>query len=181
MAKRLTLVELLGNIGITSMGEGNAALIRREHHISTIEDLMCLTPVQIELSGASQNRTIGRSQADQIYESLRSPRIQAILQKASTWLELPASKERANEAKAQLQSTDIAIDLKGKKVCFTGTAPISRKDLTSLLEAHGAVVQSSVNKETEILFIADPNSTSSKAVSARKNGTQILAYTELGI
>lgn len=173
MAKRLTLVELLGNIGITSMGEGNAAIILREHHISTIEDVMGLTPVQIELSGASQNRTIGRSQADQIYESLRRPRIQAILQKASTWLELPTTSERVHKA--------IAIDLKGKKVCFTGTAPISRKDLTSLLEFHGAVIQSAVNKETEILFMSDPSSTSSKAVSARKNGTQILAYTELGI
>lgn len=181
MAKRLSLAELLGNIGITSMGEGNAKIILGEHHIYTIEALMGLTPVQIELSGASQARTIGRSQAEQIYASLRTPRIQGILQKASAWLELPASKERAIEAQAQLQETKLAISIEGKKVCFTGTAPISRKDLTSLLEAQGAIVQSSVNKETEILFIADPNSTSSKATSARKNGTQILAYSELGI
>lgn len=182
MAKRLTLAELLGNIGIAAMGEGNAALLIHDYALTDVTGLMGLSPHQIEVAGKSQGKTIGESQGGQIYEGLRIPRVQAILKNAHAWLVDPEQKALATQqAQAALKATDLSIDLKGKKVCFTGTAPISRKDLTALLEAHGASVQSAVNKDTEILFITDPDSNSSKAVTARKNGTQILAYSELGI
>lgn len=62
------------------------------------------------------------------------------------------------------------------KVCFTGSAPISRNELTEKAEAAGWIVQSAVNKETTILACADPNSGSSKLQKAKANGTQVISY-----
>lgn len=69
----------------------------------------------------------------------------------------------------------IATESRGK-VCFTGSAPISRNELTEKAEAAGWIVQSSVNKETTILACADPNSGSSKLQKAKANGTQVISY-----
>jgi DNA ligase (NAD+) len=59
----------------------------------------------------------------------------------------------------------------GKSVCFTGTMIHKRAELEAMAVNAGGVVKSGVGKGLTFLVIADPNSTSSKAVAARKHGT----------
>lgn len=65
----------------------------------------------------------------------------------------------------------IVGSLTGKSFCFTGTMTRKRGDLEAMVVAAGGVVKGSVGKGLSYLVISDPNSTTSKAVAARKNGT----------
>lgn len=65
--------------------------------------------------------------------------------------------------------------LTGKSVCFTGSMSRKRGDLEALVTGAGGVVKSSVGKGLSYLVMSDPNSTSSKAQAARKNGTTCIS------
>ena len=65
--------------------------------------------------------------------------------------------------------------LTGKSVCFTGTMKNKRPVLEKMAADAGGDVKSSVGKGLTYLVIADPNSTSSKAVTARKFGTTLIS------
>lgn len=69
--------------------------------------------------------------------------------------------------------------LSGLSFCFTGASTRPRAELTHLVESKGGRVLASVTKELGYLVIADPESTSSKAVKARKLGTKLI--TEEGL
>lgn len=69
----------------------------------------------------------------------------------------------------------VVGNLTGKSFCFTGTMTRKRGDLEAMAAGAGGVVKSSVGKGLSFLVIADPNSTSSKAVAARKNGTTCIS------
>jgi DNA ligase (NAD+) len=66
-------------------------------------------------------------------------------------------------------------NLTGKSFCFTGTMSRKRGELEAMVTEAGGVVKGSVGKGLSYLVIADPNSTSSKAVAARKNGTTCIS------
>ena len=68
--------------------------------------------------------------------------------------------------------------LTGKSFCFTGSMQNKRTDLEAMVEQNGGIVKGSVGKGLSFLVIADPNSTSSKAVAARKNGTRCISEEE---
>ena len=63
----------------------------------------------------------------------------------------------------------------GKSFCFTGASTKPRAELERLAQQAGGEVKNSVGKKLTYLVMADPNSTSSKAVAARKNGTQCIS------
>lgn len=65
--------------------------------------------------------------------------------------------------------------LTGKSVCFTGSMNTKRPVLEKMAADAGADVKGSVGKGLTYLVIADPNSTSSKAVAARKLGTKLIS------
>jgi DNA ligase (NAD+) len=69
--------------------------------------------------------------------------------------------------------------LAGISFCFTGSSSRPRNELTQLVESKGGRVLASVTKELNYLVIADPASTSSKAVKARKYGTKLITEEEL--
>ena len=69
----------------------------------------------------------------------------------------------------------VAGSLGGKSFCFTGAAVRPRKELWSLVEKNGGTVDENMKKTTDFLVLADPNSTSSKAVKARKQGTTLIS------
>jgi DNA ligase (NAD+) len=69
----------------------------------------------------------------------------------------------------------IMGNLTGKSFCFTGAMEHKRNDLEQMVKDAGGVVKSSVGKGLSYLVIADPNSTSGKAVAARKNGTTCIS------
>lgn len=61
--------------------------------------------------------------------------------------------------------------LTGKSVCFTGKSTLKRGELELLATKAGGIVKNSVGKGLTYLVLADPNSTSTKAQAAKKNGT----------
>lgn len=63
----------------------------------------------------------------------------------------------------------------GKSICFTGAMQNKRPVLEKMAADAGADIKASVGKGLTYLVIADPNSTSSKAVTARKLGTTLLS------
>jgi DNA polymerase-3 subunit epsilon len=71
--------------------------------------------------------------------------------------------------------------LRGKRVCFTGDgqcrlkgAWISRQVAKEIAERHGLTVMESVTKKLDILVVADPQTQSRKATTARKYGIRII-------
>ena len=69
----------------------------------------------------------------------------------------------------------VAGSLNGKSFCFTGAAARPRKELWELVEKNGGIVHENMKKDTTFLVLADPNSTSSKAQKARKQGTTLIS------
>lgn len=65
--------------------------------------------------------------------------------------------------------------LAGKSFCFTGTQSRPRAELVSLVEKAGGRVLGGVTKDLSYLVLDDPESTSTKAVKARKYGTQLIS------
>jgi DNA ligase (NAD+) len=65
--------------------------------------------------------------------------------------------------------------LTGSSVCFTGSMQNKRPVLEKMAADAGADVKSAVGKGLTYLVIADPNSTSAKAVAARKFGTSLIS------
>lgn len=92
-----------------------------------------------------------------------------------TWL------QRNSGVVDQLLAVGVEIEgkqhgnLSGMSVCFTGSSSRPRADLEMIVKTAGGEVKSSVGKKLTYLVIADPNSTSSKAVAARKNGTKCIS------
>jgi DNA ligase (NAD+) len=65
--------------------------------------------------------------------------------------------------------------LSNKSFCFTGTMETPRGQLQKLVEEAGGEVKKSVGKDLDYLVISDPNSTTSKAQAAKKNGTTLIS------
>lgn len=65
--------------------------------------------------------------------------------------------------------------LTGQSFCFTGKSTRKRSELESLVTDNGGVVKASVTKGLNYLVMADPQSASTKAQAARKNGTVLLS------
>lgn len=65
--------------------------------------------------------------------------------------------------------------LTGKSFCFTGSMVNKRPVLEKMVSDAGGTVKNSVGKGLNYLVIADVNSTSSKAVAARKLGTSLIS------
>lgn len=83
-------------------------------------------------------------------------------------------------------------DFVGKKVCFTGTlkstlngVPIAREQALQLVADRGMIAANSLTKAVDILVVADPDTMSGKAKTARKYGTRIMAdrasWMQLGV
>lgn len=69
--------------------------------------------------------------------------------------------------------------LAGKTFCLTGTMTRKRPDIHSDIIRAGGIVLDDAKKGLDYLVIADPNSSSSKAVKARKNGTKLISEQQL--
>jgi DNA ligase (NAD+) len=69
--------------------------------------------------------------------------------------------------------------LAGVTFAFTGSAVRPRGELTHMVESNGGRVLTAVTKELNYLVIADPQSTSSKAVKARQYGTKLITEDDL--
>lgn len=68
--------------------------------------------------------------------------------------------------------------LTGKTFCFTGTMSRKRADLEAMVVARGGEAKSSVTKTLSYLVSNSTDSTSAKAVAAKKNGTLCITEAE---
>lgn len=64
--------------------------------------------------------------------------------------------------------------LTGKSFAITGALSIKRAEVENIIKNNGGENKSSISKGTSYLIISDPNSTSSKAQSARKLGISLI-------
>lgn len=69
----------------------------------------------------------------------------------------------------------VVGSLSGSSFCFTGKMQHKRPVLEKMAKDAGGSVKGSVGKGLTYLVISDPNSTSSKAAAARKNGTKCIS------
>lgn len=85
---------------------------------------------------------------------------------------------------AELASLGVHIkpkragNLTGMFFCFTGASKLPRPKLTQIAESAGATVKGSVTKNLTYLVMDDPNSGTTKARAARKNGTKCISEEE---
>jgi len=93
--------------------------------------------------------------------------------------EFPTGERQETEPSARTRDLD---EIKGKRVCFTGSmsstidgVPISRELAESVASERGMVVEKNVTKRLDYLVVADPESMSTKARKAREYGIRILA------
>jgi len=68
--------------------------------------------------------------------------------------------------------------LTGKSFCFTGASSRPRTELEEFVKQAGGEVKKSVGKKLTYLVMSDPNSNSTKAQAARKNGTTCISEAE---
>jgi len=78
----------------------------------------------------------------------------------------------ANGVKIKTRNRGV---LTGESVCFTGKSVLKRAQLESMVVNAGGAIKSSVGKGLTYLVMSDPESTTSKAVAARKNGTACIS------
>jgi DNA ligase (NAD+) len=86
---------------------------------------------------------------------------------------------RLGAAGIEPTSSEAAGPLAGKSFCITGALARPRKEIAERIEAAGGRVVASVTKELDYLVIADRESTSSKAIKARRYGTTLIDEAEL--
>lgn len=72
----------------------------------------------------------------------------------------------------------VSGSLTGKSFCFTGKMKNKRPVLEKMASDAGGQVKDRVGKGLTYLVISDPNSTSSKAQAARKNGTTCISESD---
>jgi DNA ligase (NAD+) len=159
-SRSVSLANFLGSVGIKGVGRSLASDLC-EHFSNepnsqlTLSDIFLLQPEQLEkLSG------FGSTRAYDFHNWLLEYREE--IETLASYMDF----ENQIETK---------LVFKGDVICFTGKSPKTRPEMIALAESAGASVSSSVNSNTTILIIADTNSTSSKAVKARKIGIKLMS------
>jgi DNA ligase (NAD+) len=151
--KELSLEKLIGNLSIYMVGETVVGLAV-EAGFNTVKKLY-----DAKLSQLSSIPGLGPTKATALYEGLRANG--ALVNELLTVCDIKIK-----------EKTGVLV---GKSFCFTGAMKNKRPLLEKMVTDNGGTTKSSVGKGLNYLVIADPNSTSSKAVAARKNGTKCIS------
>ena len=148
----VTLADLIGSLSIDLLGRSQAQNIV-DGGISTLSQWKNLQPADLIKLGGFQDVSAGR-----ICNGLRK-----------NWktIEELASILDVQEGKIP-PKTHNKGKLSGLSFCFTGAANKPRKELQRIVEDNGGIFADGVDSTLNYLVIADLNSTSSKAVKARK-------------
>jgi DNA ligase (NAD+) len=155
--RELTLAELLGSLGIDGLGKRRVALI--QNAVPGQMDLVSdWTGGKLEeLAAEAGVPGIGQQLSDAVMR--KTDLIEALLLNGVT-------------IKSAVKTS---VSQNAKSFCFTGASSVPRKELQALVVEKGHVVKSDVGKGLDYLVMADPESTSSKAVKARKLGTKCIS------
>lgn len=142
--------------------------------LDTLAKIRAATPADFAAIRTTSGGRVGE-RGQKIWDSLHSPRVEALLDRADAWLD---ESPRPVGARPD-EIIPLKVPLVGKNVCMTGTGPLGRGTLANHLRDAGATVQDSVNSATHILICESADSTSSKAQKARKLGVTILGYSDV--
>ena len=163
-SKTVSLPEFLGSLGIKGVGRSLATDLC-EHFSGlpdsqlTLNDIFWVLDTDVE-----KCKGFGLARASDFCNWLRQYRDEVV--------------ELSNLLNIQYETNKTSGSFDGETICFTGKSPKPRIEMSKLAEAAGASVSSSVNSNTTILVIADTNSTSSKAIKARKLGIRLVSPDE---
>lgn len=154
----VTLADLIGSLSIDLLGRSQAKNIV-EGGFHTIASWRNMQEADLLKLGGFQDTKAGR-----IYKSLKA-----------NWktIEELAAILNVKEGQAAPKVRPKGA-LSGLSFCFTGAANKPRKELLQIVEDNGGTPYDSVDKTLNYLVIADLNSTSSKAVKARKLGIKLI-------
>lgn len=152
------LHELVGSVGIVGFGTTDALKLCRALGLKTLSDFLGLTEEEIlSCDGFAEEK------ADNILSGIRE------------WSsELRALEKHLTVTPPPLKGGAVG-PLSGKSFCITGATEMSRDALKAVLTKAGGEWHSSVVKGLDFLVMADANSTSNKAVAARKAGTRVMS------
>lgn len=144
------------------------------------EKILTMSAEDIAEVGKEENETLGLISAKAIVEGLKHPDIQFAIRNYHHFVKIQEA------ADTSAISPEFKEKIKGKAVCFTGTAPISRDQLADILRECGCKPSSGVSSKTDFLLIEDMNSSSSKAKKAREliesgHHIQIIEYAQIFI
>ncbi len=154
-SRSVSLPEFLGSIGIKGVGRSLCRILCEGLGMKTIDDVYTIQPKQIEsLEGFGPARA--HDFCDWIFEH---------------------GDEVEDLASCMIFEDQPGGDgvFEGETICFTGKSPKTRPEMTALAESAGASVNSSISVNTTILVIADIESTSLKALEARKMGIRLMS------
>lgn len=151
--RAVTLENFIGGLCIDSVATSTVKSVINAGH-DTLDKIRSLSPYRLE-----QVPGFGSKRANALLDGLEEneDRIADILSAGVT-------------IKARIKGA-----LTGKHFAFTGTMETPRKQLQNLVTAGGGEVDKSVGKGTTYLVIDDTASTSSKAMAARKLGTELIS------
>jgi DNA ligase (NAD+) len=162
----IPLEEFLGAMSISGCGSSTFLLLMDAGY----DTMAAIQAGSLETSKAiAGNRTgpfhsiagIGPVKAGDLAKWFTNPTNEAMLQEILTL---------GIEIRGRVKGT-----LTGQSFCFTGKSTLPRKELETLVTDNGGVVKSSAGKGVTYLVIADPDSTSTKAVAARKAGVSCIS------
>lgn len=161
--RQLTTSEFLGSIGVHTLGKRRVELVQEAApgEFDSLEDWLDHS----KLSGAAER--VGMNTLLP-YIALELQRIKGTI---ANILEAGVT-VHPNTGGGQPES-------KGFKICLTGKMSRPRKEIEESIQGGGHTPVSSVNKETDYLVMADPDSGSSKAKKAAKLGVKVISEAEL--
>jgi DNA ligase (NAD+) len=166
-SKSQTYGRILYGLGIRYVGSVNAKILAES--FPTIEKLS-----QASFESIEAVYGIGEEIAQSVFEWLRIPKNQALIQQLQT-VGLQFSNSEDSYSHDNNQSNQA---LAGKTFVLTGTLPtLKRDEATKLIEQAGGKVTSSISKKTDYLLIGE--NPGSKLAKAEKLGIPQLTEAEL--
>ena len=154
--KQATLAQFISGYNISGLGEKMVQKIIDAKKLDTFDDFLACTDYTCE--------GVGQITAEKLRKGLNV--FENDMRETLKYIQILVPK------------APVAGSLGGKSFCFTGAASRPRKELWELVEKNGGIVHETMKKDTSFLVLADPNSTSSKAVKARKQGTNLISEEE---
>jgi DNA ligase (NAD+) len=157
----LTLEQVIGSLGIDALGKRRVEIIRQ-----SVPGMMDSLATWLDGTLAKHAEAAGVPNV--------AARIVADLEKKRPLVE----KLLRNGVLVREEAAAAKVSADAPSFCFTGKSSRPRAEMQSLVQAKGWGVKDDVSKGLTFLVLADPNSTSSKAVKARKLGTKCISEEE---
>jgi DNA ligase (NAD+) len=157
---KTTIAELLGAIGLSSLGMRLAEQLVAEMQIESIDRIF-----ELEATTLSTMYGWGSSRSNEVVSEIKEN------EKLIRGLAKVLMIEKSEPVKPQ--SSDGALS--GSSFCFTGTFSVQKNDLQALVVKNGGIVKDDVCQGLGFLVQADPTSQSNKTKKATKYGTKIIS------